>query len=310
MRVRLNGEVVADGDKWLYDFFEVPAFSPQTVRDAIDQTPEGEELVLEINSGGGSVFAGFEMYSVLRNAILRNTPTRTVAEIQSLAGSAASVVMTGCDEVTASPVAQVMIHLPSTATYGDRYDHQNSIGVLDSVTDSILNAYVVKAGAKSTRAELRGLMRASTWLTAPEARGLGLVDRILGEEDVDPAAVLNACGGGRGIRAMAARPATDYASLLDRYRTLMDEGKAPERPELRERSGEAEDAAEAQRETIMLTCNVKDTEAAKEAWEQVINRKPAVIVPKGVTIRETGPTDFFAEALVVLELEKTRFGGI
>lgn len=305
MRVRLNGEVVADGDKWLYDWFEVPAFSPQTVRDAIDQTPEGEELTLEINSGGGSVFAGFEMYSVLRAA-----QRRTVAEVQSLAGSAASVVMIGCDEVTASPVAQVMIHLPSTATYGDRYDHQDSIGVLDSVTESILNAYVVKAGAKSTRAELRRLMKASTWLTAPEARGLGLVDRIIGEEDVDPAAVLNACGGGRGIRAMAARPATDYGSLLDRYRTLMDEGKAPERPELRERSGEAEDAAEAQRETIMLTCNVKDTEAAKEAWEQVINRKPAVIVPKGVTIRETGPTDFFAEALVVLELEKTRFGGI
>ena len=309
MRVRLNGEVVADGDKWLYDFFEVPAFSPQTVRDAIDQTPEGEELTLEINSGGGSVFAGFEMYSVLRAA-----QRRTVAEVQSLAGSAASVVMTGCDEVTASPVAQVMIHLPSTATYGDRYDHQDSIGVLDSVTDSILNAYVVKAGAKSTRAELRGLMKASTWLTAPEARGLGLVDRILGEEDVDPAAVLNACGGGRGIRAMAARPATDYGSLLDRYRTLMDEGKAPERPELRERSGKAEDAAEAHREAhreaIVLTCNVKDTEAAKEALEQVINRKPAVIVPEGVTIRETGPSDIFAEALAVLELEKTRFGGM
>ena len=278
MRVRLNGEVVADGDKWLYDFFEVPAFSPQTVRDAIDQTPEGEELTLEINSGGGSVFAGFEMYSVLRAA-----QRRTVAEVQSLAGSAASVVMTGCDEVTASPVAQVMIHLPSTATYGDRYDHQDSIGVLDSVTDSILNAYVVKAGAKSTRAELRGLMKASTWLTAPEARGLGLVDRILGEEDVDPAAVLNACGGGRGIRAMAARPATDYASLLDRYRTLMDEGKAPERPELRERSGEAVDAAEAQRETP--------------------HPSPAAPLPPSP---EGEGKD---EALARLELEKARFGG-
>lgn len=279
MRVRLNGEVVADGDKWLYDWFEIPAFSPQTVRDAIDQTPEGEELVLEINSGGGSVFAGFEMYSVLRSS-----GRRTVAEVQSLAGSAASVVMTGCDEVTASPVAQVMIHLPSTATYGDRYDHQDSIGVLDSVTDSILNAYVVKAGAKSTRAELRGLMKASTWLTAPEARGLGLVDRILGEEDVDPAAVLNACGGGRGIRAMAARPATDYGSLLDRYQTLMDEGKAPERPELRERSGEAENAAEAQR---------------GPNWDRDPIEMKVVI---------EGDEDI-AEALAVLELEKTRFGG-
>ena len=265
MRVRLNGEVAADRDMWLYEWFEIPAFSPQTVRDAIDQTPEGEELVLEINSGGGSVFAGFEMYSVLRAS-----PRHTVAEVQSLAGSAASVVMTGCDEVAASPVAQVMIHLPTTATEGDRYDHQDSIGVLDSVTDSILNAYTVKCGARSTRAELRGLMKASTWLTAPEAKGLGLVDRIIGEESFDPSAVLNACGGGRGIRAMAARPATDYAGLLARYQALVADGKAPERAEaLRNSSEPAPDAAETQQETEELQA-----------------------------------------AMAALELEKIRFGGI
>ena len=67
MRKQLNGEVVGDQDLWLYQFFEVPAFSPQTIRTAVEENPEGEDLVLEINSGGGSVFAGFEMYSVLRS---------------------------------------------------------------------------------------------------------------------------------------------------------------------------------------------------------------------------------------------------
>ena len=78
MRKQLNGEVVGDQDLWLYQFFEVPAFSPQTIRTAVEENPEGEDLVLEINSGGGSVFAGFEMYSVLRSA-----GCRTVAEVQS-----------------------------------------------------------------------------------------------------------------------------------------------------------------------------------------------------------------------------------
>ena len=244
----------------------MPAFSPKDVRDALDQTPEGEELTLEINSGGGSVFAGFEMYSVLRSA-----PRRTVAEVQSLAGSAASVVMTGCSEVCASPVAQVMIHLPTTATEGDRYDHQDSIGILDSVTDSILNAYAVKCGGKSSRPELRGLMRASTWLTAPEAKGLGLVDRILGEESFDPMAVLNSCGGGRGIRAMAARPATDYGSLLARYQALVAEGKAPERADL---------------------------PSPADDWEMGPAAKPQ---------REA---EALRAATAALELEKIRFGGI
>lgn len=225
MRMQLNGSVISDADQWLYDFFEVPAFSPQRVRDALAATPEGEDLTLEINSGGGSVFAGFEIYSVLQNASVH-----TVAEVQSLAASSASVVMLGCDEVCASPVAQVMIHLPSLVTEGDRYAHQDSIGVLDSVTNSILNAYTLKCGGRSSRDDLRRLMRSTAWMTAPEARDLGLVDRILGEETLDPNNILNCAGGvSHGIRALAAGAATDRAALLARYEALVAEGKAPAR---------------------------------------------------------------------------------
>lgn len=225
MRVQLNGCVVGDADLWLYQFFEVPAFSPQVVRDALDKTPDGEELVVEINSGGGSVFAGFEIYSVLRSAT-----RRTVAEVQSLAASAASTVMLGCDEVRASPVAQVMIHLPAMGTDGDRYAHLDSIRVLDSITESILNAYTIKCGPRSSRDELRRLMKTSCWMTAPEAQGLGLVDHIIGQETIDPAAILNCVGGlDHGIRALAASSVPDSNSLRQRYDALVAEGKAPPR---------------------------------------------------------------------------------
>lgn len=82
MRTQLNGYVVDDEFLWMYDWFEIPAFSPQRVQDALENAPEGEEMIFEINSNGGSVFAGFEIYSVLRNA-----KQRTVAEIQSIAAS-------------------------------------------------------------------------------------------------------------------------------------------------------------------------------------------------------------------------------
>ena len=84
MRVTLNGYVSADEDLCIYDWFGYPAFGPSTIRQALTDNPEGEELVLEVNSYGGSVWAGAEIYSVLKNA---KTPTR--AEIQSLAASAA-----------------------------------------------------------------------------------------------------------------------------------------------------------------------------------------------------------------------------
>lgn len=225
MRMQLNGYVVGDEDLWLYQWFEIPAFSPQTVRNALHQTPLGEDLIVEINSGGGSVFAGFEIYSVLKNSTCR-----TVAEVQSLAASAASTIMLGCDEVIASPVAQVMIHLPAMVTDGDRYEHQDSIGILDSITNSILNAYAIKCAEKTSREDLRRLMKTSTWMTAPEAMAFGLVDRIIGQDTIDPAAILNCVGGlDHGIRALAASPMPDRVSLRQRYDKLVAEGKAPAR---------------------------------------------------------------------------------
>lgn len=190
MRMTLNGIVSSDEDCGIYQYFGFAAFSPRTVREALDQTPEGEELVIEINSGGGSVMAGSEIYSVLKGS-----GVRTVAEIQSLAASAASCLCLGCDEVKISPVAQMMIHLPATCTEGDRTDHLRSVQMLDSTREAILNAYELKAGGKADRAALRRMMTAETWLTAQEAVDCGLADGILGEEaPASPADLMNAFG--------------------------------------------------------------------------------------------------------------------
>lgn len=91
MRVTLNGIVSADEDVEIYEWFGCKAFGPQTIRKALEDNPSGEELVFEINSPGGSVFAGSEMYSVLRSA----ENVRTRAEIQSIAASAASYFSLG-----------------------------------------------------------------------------------------------------------------------------------------------------------------------------------------------------------------------
>ena len=63
MRVTLNGYVAADEDLPIYHFFKYPAFGPSTVRQALEDCPADEELVFEINSYGGSVFSGGEIYN-------------------------------------------------------------------------------------------------------------------------------------------------------------------------------------------------------------------------------------------------------
>ena len=134
MRVTLNGEVITDDWQWLYDYFDIAAFSPGVIRQALRDNPEGEDLVLEINSVGGSVFAGFEIYTLLRGA-----ECPTVAEVQSLAASAASTVMSGCSRVFVSPVAQIMLHQPAMYTDGNIEDHDRSLRMLESIQRSIVN---------------------------------------------------------------------------------------------------------------------------------------------------------------------------
>lgn len=203
MRYTLKGTICADEDAPIYRWFGLPAACPQDIRQALADNPAGEELVLEINSGGGSVYAGFEMYSVLHSA---NVPTRV--EVQSLAGSAASVVMAAADTVAASPVGQVMIHLPRTWTEGNQIAHRESVQMLEAVTASIIAAYEAKCKGKTTRDALRRMMDRETFLTAQEALDAGLVDEIIGADEggapADPMNVWNAVGGAPDIEKLRA----------------------------------------------------------------------------------------------------------
>lgn len=215
--------MVADDDLWVYDWFGISAFSPHVVREAIRDNVD-DELVVEVNSGGGSVFAGFEIFSLLRGA-----ECRTVAVVQSLAASAASTIISGCDTVQVSPVAQIMLHLPAIVTKGNREDHRDSIKLLDSITESILNGYESKCRGKTTRDKLAQLMRAETWIPAQDAVEMGLADEILYQDDttgIIPGNIVNAVGSSiRGLINGATQPSA--AELRARYADLVAKGATP-----------------------------------------------------------------------------------
>lgn len=178
MRFSLNGHIVSDGSVKLYRKAGFLVACPKDIKEALEKNPKNEPFVLEINSGGGDVMAGFEMYSLLRGA---SVPVR--AEVQSIAASIASVILMGADTAAASPVAQVMIHLPSTVALGNQLELQKSVQMLDSITESILNAYEKKSRGKITREELRKMMNHETFLSAQRALEIGLLDEIIDETD-------------------------------------------------------------------------------------------------------------------------------
>lgn len=247
MRYNLSGVIASDDDVEIYRWYGYQAVCPADIRAAVSGTPQNEEFVLEINSGGGDVFAGYEMYSVIRGA-----KCKTRAEVQSIAGSAASIVLAAVDEATASPVGQVMIHLPSTRTDGNLIEHEQSVQMLEACTESIINAYAVKCGSKTTRANLRRMMERETFLTAQDAKQIGLIDDIICYADDEP----TGAGGGRVMNALGL---PDIGKLRAAYNARKIEPPEPaadpaemQAAETRRRAVEIENAAMEIMQTLYL----------------------------------------------------------
>ena len=223
MKIKLYGELISDDWVWLYQFFEIPCCYPGIVRDAIAALPPDEELVLEINCPGGDVWAGFEIFGLLQGC-----KAHTEAHVIAMAASAATTIMSGCDTVLASPVAQVMIHQPATAAgYVNNDGARELLNFLDSVKASIINGYVVKAAGKTPRARFEELVDDSTWMPVQDAMDLGLVDGIL-DADEDTAQRIAAAGG--VLITNMASLSTPPQALLERYETAVRVGNAEEVP--------------------------------------------------------------------------------
>lgn len=193
MKVKLNGRVCSNDTAAIYRRWGYQGLCcPADVDKAIDECPVGEELVFEINSGGGSAYSGIEMFTLVRQCKLH-----TVAEVQSIAGSAMSIFIAGCDEVRISPAANVMIHRSGTYAKGNAQVMGETKQMLDTIDESALNAYEEKVGGKTSREDLQKMMVNETFMTAQRAIEVGLADSILegGGERANPDLAVASMGG-------------------------------------------------------------------------------------------------------------------
>lgn len=174
--INVNGDIICTDMKWIYDWLEYESCCPADVKNVIAElTDEKEELMVIINSPGGDVQAGQEIYSILKD--IKNPVT---INVQSMAASAASMIAMAGDTVKMSPVALLMIHNASTCTSGDYRDMQHTADVLQTVNAAIMQAYIAKTG--KTEDELRGMMDRETWLTANQCLENGFADEIIKDE--------------------------------------------------------------------------------------------------------------------------------
>ena len=168
MKLNISGDIVPNDDKWVYDWLGYDAACPNDVHEFLEKAA-GEPVDVYINSGGGDVFAGSEIYEALRDY----SGEVTIHVIY--AASAASVIMCARRSVIA-PTGMVMVHNVAAVTRGDYHAMDKSSEILQKANQAIAAAYTAKSG--KSEQEVLKLMDRETWLTGQEAVDAGLVDAI------------------------------------------------------------------------------------------------------------------------------------
>ena len=153
----------------LFDFIGWPYNDP---RDLIHALADMGDVTVRINSPGGDVFDGAAIY----NAFSSHKGIITT-RIEGLAASMASVIAMAGKKVQAYDNTFFMVHNSSTFAMGNQYELRDTADLLEKVDTTITDAYQKKT--KKGKKEISEMMKATTWMTAKEAKDHGFVDEIV-----------------------------------------------------------------------------------------------------------------------------------
>lgn len=153
---------VIEDDSWKCDWFEDESTYPSDIRDMLKDA-KGDVNVY-INSGGGDMFAG-----VAISNMLKRYEGKTTAHVDGLAGSAASIIAFGCNEIEMPKNSYLMIHKPLCAVYGNSDDFLKMADTLDTLQEGLVETYLSKAKEETTKEQINQMINNETWLTGSKA---------------------------------------------------------------------------------------------------------------------------------------------
>ncbi|CAI3560491.1 MULTISPECIES: head maturation protease, ClpP-related [Clostridium] len=173
-KIDIKGRIIPQSSKWIYNWLGMPSTSPKDISQALIEA-NGDDVEFYVNSGGGSVYDGYEIYNLIREY----TGNATFKIIGLAASAAAFICMAGTCKM--SPLSEMMIHNASTYAEGPHQNMDNASNMLQITDHTIATAFVLKSG--KTEEEIRNLMENETWLSAQDCKNLGLIDEIMFEEN-------------------------------------------------------------------------------------------------------------------------------
>lgn len=133
---------------------------------------KNEEIQFDISTLGGDLATGITIHD-----LIKAHPQKTIANIVGLTASAGTIIAIACDEVQMSDNALFLVHNGWQEMTGNVYDFQKAASDLMKTDAIMVKMYREKTGMADEK--IKGIMKASDWLSPDEAKKLGFVDRIV-----------------------------------------------------------------------------------------------------------------------------------
>jgi ATP-dependent Clp protease, protease subunit len=158
---------------------EIESDYPTIIRNQIKNIGDVDTIVHHISSPGGSVYAAYEAFH-----ILRRTGKKIISIVEGQAMSAATFMAAAGDEVLILNPSRWMIHNPRLGLRGDSEALKNGAEELMKIENEMAEVYARKSGKPVD--EIKAMMKKETYMTAKEAVEFGFCDKVLTSGELIP----------------------------------------------------------------------------------------------------------------------------
>ena len=131
-----------------------------------------KNIIIRMHCYGGSVIEGTIIYNAIRNARAQVT-----VMIDGLSASMGTIIMLAADKVIAADNAMTMVHAPSSYVEGNAAKLKSALKALQVMEANFRKRYAEKTG-KAEKDVAYLLDGQDHWMSAQEAKDLGLIDEV------------------------------------------------------------------------------------------------------------------------------------
>ena len=185
---------------------------------------DADEIMVQINSGGGSVFEGMAIA-----AFIKGNPVNINTSILGLAASIATPIALAGKETSIAKGSMFMIHNASSLAFGDADDLRGTADLLETIDGQLTSIYVdaiakngklINDSREETKAKVIEWQNKETWFSAEKAVEHGFIGKLTeGVEFVNKANaqdIINACSKYKNVPATFLNKVKKIANMADK----------------------------------------------------------------------------------------------